>query len=90
LREKKKDYLNFDRRLYKMQRISELTTIQPNAPGSITYQNNELKAVLRNKDISDRGNVYVGRGDLIGCEVVVLVLRQKEAKSKGGQNERPG
>lgn len=61
-----------------MQRISELTTIQPNAPGSITYQNNELKAVLRNQYISDRGNVYVGRGDLIGCEVVVLVLRPKE------------
>lgn len=68
------------RGMNKMKRISELTTIRPNAPGSITYQNNELKAVLKNKDISAQGNVYVGRGDLIGCGVVVLVLRSEKDK----------
>lgn len=58
-----------------MKRISTLTKIQPNAPGTRSFNNNELKAELTNATVKDAGVVYVGR-EFAGDEVVVLVLRR--------------
>ena len=60
-----------------MKRKSQLTEFQKNAPGSRTFKNNELRAVMTNAKISKWGNLYVDR-NLTGCEVVVMVLRPKE------------
>ena len=60
-----------------MNRISQLTVIKKDAPGSRVFKNNELLAVMTNAEISKWGNLYVNR-DLAGCEVVVMVLRPKE------------
>jgi len=60
-----------------MNRKSQLATITKNAPGSRSFKNNELLAVMTNAEISKWGNLYVNR-DLAGCEVVVMVLRPKE------------
>ena len=60
-----------------MNRKSQLTTIQKNAPGSRAFNNNELITVMTNAEISKWGNLYVDR-NLAGYEVVVMVLRPKE------------
>ena len=60
-----------------MNRISQLTTIQKYAPGTQTFKNSELMAVMTNAEISKWGNLYVDR-NLAGYEVVVMVLRPKE------------
>lgn len=58
-----------------MKRISNLTKIPPNAPGSITYHKGELKAELTNTSVKAAGTVYVGR-EFAGDEVVIMVLRK--------------
>ncbi|MDD5531093.1 MAG: hypothetical protein PHX21_13830 [bacterium] len=60
-----------------MNRISQLTQFQKNSPGSQTFKNSELLAIMTHAEISKWGNLYVNR-DFAGCEVVVMVLRPKE------------